>query len=263
MAKYCSECGTELPEGARFCPECGTVTGSAPVKDALSKSRSGRRPSRTKGRRPAESGGSGGWLGPYTRYVVAALAVTVVLLLYIGMQRSPAGGPASGLMPGSPAGETQDFTARIQQLQQALLANPNDLQLIVSLGNAYFDAGAAALGEADAAAGRQMLEQSVTYYQRALQETPESAEIRTDLGTAYNRLGREQEAIAEFRRVLEYRPDFQTALFNLGVVHQNIGDQAAAREWFQRALEAGPGTPLGQAAMEQLANLPPEALPRT
>ena len=29
MSKYCSECGTEVPEGSKFCPNCGFASGAS------------------------------------------------------------------------------------------------------------------------------------------------------------------------------------------------------------------------------------------
>lgn len=29
MSKYCSECGTEIPEGSKFCPNCGFASGAS------------------------------------------------------------------------------------------------------------------------------------------------------------------------------------------------------------------------------------------
>ena len=92
----------------------------------------------------------------------------------------------------------------------------------------------------------------MAYYRRALESTPESPELRTDLGTAYNRLNRKQEAIAEFLKVLEYNPGFLTAMFNLGVVHEQLGEVEKAKEWYGRVVETAPASALGRSASQHL-----------
>ncbi len=34
MARYCADCGHEIPEGMRFCPECGREAGPSPAAPA-------------------------------------------------------------------------------------------------------------------------------------------------------------------------------------------------------------------------------------
>lgn len=34
MARFCSQCGTEIPEGAEFCPKCGARVGGAATSNA-------------------------------------------------------------------------------------------------------------------------------------------------------------------------------------------------------------------------------------
>jgi tetratricopeptide (TPR) repeat protein len=188
--------------------------------------------------------------------VIVGAGVTIVALIFIGGQNRsrPAGGP--GLQP--VAGQRADYQPLIQAALSQLLQNPDDHQTIVRLANLYFDEGSQQLGSNNVQAGMAALNQAVSYYKRALETDPESPELRTDLGTAYNRLQRKEEAIAEFMKVLEFRPDFLTAIFNLGVVHHQMGNPSAAREWYQKAADAGPGTPMGEAARERLSSLPPQ-----
>jgi tetratricopeptide (TPR) repeat protein len=188
--------------------------------------------------------------------VIVGAAVTIVALLFIGGQNR--GGPAAGpgLQPVS--GQRADYQQLIQAAQRQLLQNPGDQQTIVRLANLYFDEGTEQLARNNVQSGIASLNQAISYYERALEADPESPELRTDLGTAYNRVQRKEEAIAEFMKVLEYRPDFLTAMFNLGVVHHQMGNTSAAREWYQKAAEAGPGTTMGEAARERLSTLPPQ-----
>ena len=260
MAKYCVACGASLPEAAHFCPECGTaVAGSGAKQEAdggpQRKTRTPRPDQKARrGRKVSEP--AGGWLGPYRTWVIVGAGVTIVALLVIGGQNRGGSAGGSGIQP--VAGQGVNYQQLIQAAQRRLLQDPGDQQTIVRLANLYFDQGTELLARNNVQAGMASLNQAVTYYQRALETDPESPEMRTDLGTSYNRLQRKDEAIVEFMKVLEYRPDFVTAIFNLGVVHQQLGNTSAAREWYQRAAETAPGTTMGQAARERLTTLPPQ-----
>lgn len=260
MPNYCVSCGADLPGEARFCPECGEPVAGKPDREPRRErgteegaARAGTAGQR-RGRRPKVEQ-TGGWLGPYRSWVVGAVVVTGVILVFIGTQDRP-GRRTGTLSPAFDQAESVDFRQQIQQAQRILLEDPNNLQAIITLANVYFDAGSHAVDQGDQTGGRTFLEQAVAYYLRALEQTPESPELRTDLGTAYNRLDRKQEAIAQFTKVLEYRPGFVTAMFNLGVVHEQIGDRERAREWYRRAAEADPAGALGRSARERLEALP-------
>ena len=240
MARFCAECGTELPEGARFCPECGFEV-SGQTRGESKPSRKGRRPGQG-GRRPAETSGEG-WLGPYTTPVLIVIASTVAVLIFIGLQnRGGQQGPPLQPGPGVTGGQQQaDVQQQIQQAQRQLLQDPDDQGTIEHLAHLYFDS--------------QNYEQAVTYYRRALEAKPESPELRTDLGTALNRLGQKQAAIQEFQRVVEYAPDFVTAKFNIAVVNEQIGNTSQALEWYRRVARESPNTTLGQRAASQVEAL--------
>ncbi len=236
MARFCVECGTELPEEARFCPSCG-----AEVPGKEGGPRPGPRAS-GRGRKPARRDQES-WLGPYTTPVLILIVATLVVLVYIGLQNRGGGQDAplqSG--PGMPGAQQQpDLQQRIQQAQRQLLQDPDDMGTIEHLAHLYFDSG--------------NFEQAVTYYRRALEASPQSPELRTDLGTSLNRLGQKQEALREFRRVLEYAPDFVTAKFNIAVVNEQLGNTTEALRWYREVATQAPNTGLGQRAAQQLEAL--------
>ena len=257
MSKFCVVCGTELPAEANFCPECGESVGRAAEskKPAPGGKPSGERPASPaaprRGRRP-KADQQEGWLGPYRTWVLGSVAVTVVVLLFIGMQNRGSQSSA-GMTPGMMQATT--LQQQIEQAQRTLMQEPDNLGAITTLANAYFDAGSHALEQGDGATGVSFLDQAVAYYLRALERVPESPELRTDLGTAYNRLNRKEEAIAEFLKVLEHEPGFLTAMFNLGVVNEQLGNLDAAREWYGRVVAASPASTLGQTASRHLSGL--------
>ena len=72
------------------------------------------------------------------------------------------------------------------------------------MANDYFD-----LGNYDKA---------VELYQKAITLDPNNTDAITDMGVAYRRLKKPEEAVAAFRRTLSVKPDHALALFNMGIV---------------------------------------------
>jgi cytochrome c-type biogenesis protein CcmH/NrfG len=94
--------------------------------------------------------------------------------------------------------------AQAAPLIEKLKADPNNSELLVSVGNYYYDA--------------QQYPIAVDYYGRALQAKPSDAAVRTDMATAYWYMQDPDRAIAEFNKALTYEPNKANTLFNLGLV---------------------------------------------
>lgn len=136
---------------------------------------------------------------------------------------APSAAPAVG-----PANATVDTAAG--PLLAKLQADPNNADLLISLGNLYYDA--------------QQFPAAVDYYGRALSVRPSDADVRTDMGTAYWYMGNADRAIAEFRQALVVRPDNANTLFNLGLVTlQGKKDAAGAIADWRELLTANPDYP--------------------
>src|SRR5580700_8470088 len=111
------------------------------------------------------------------------------------------------------AGSTATTTpARMKEMADAqavpvleeLKSDPNNPDLLASVGNLYYDAQAYPI--------------AVDYYGRALKSKPADAAVRTDMATAYWYIGNVDEAITEFNKALIYEPNKPNTLFNLGLV---------------------------------------------
>lgn len=93
---------------------------------------------------------------------------------------------------------------QIEELKGILKNNPQDLQTLIALGNAYFDTN--------------QFDQAIEVYTQALKIDPQNANVRTDLGIMYRRKGDSDRAIAEFRRAAQDDPKHVNSRYNLGVV---------------------------------------------
>jgi len=92
-------------------------------------------------------------------------------------------------------------------LKARLLSSPKDVPALIELGNIYFDAS--------------QWNDAIGYYTRALNETPNNPDVRTDMGIAYYSTGDAERALKEFDRALKDDPRHVQTLFNIGVVKMN------------------------------------------
>ncbi len=140
-------------------------------------------------------------------------------------QPMPAGGPMG--MQVTPEQLKNMADRQVEPMLQRLKAEPNNADLLASIGNAYYDA--------------QQFRDAVSYYDRALKIQPGNTSVRTDMGTAYWYLGDPDKAISEFQTVLKTEPAKANALFNLGVVQwQGKMDAKAAAATWQKLLDSNP-----------------------
>ena len=116
---------------------------------------------------------------------------------------SPASLPPPQAMPAP----SQMLNTQAEPLKARLMSNPKDVPALIELGNIYFDAS--------------QWNDAIGYYTRALNETPNNPNVRTDMGIAYFYSGDPDRALKEFDRSLTDDPRHVQTLFNVGVVKMN------------------------------------------
>jgi len=137
----------------------------------------------------------------------------------------------SASTPAAPAPVKADAKA-MADMQAAPLINqlksdPNNADMLTSVGNLYYDAQQYAI--------------AVDYYGRALKVKPADAPVRTDMGTAFWYMGNADAAIAEFDQALSYAPNSANTLFNRGLVKwQGKRDAAGAVADWKQLLATNP-----------------------
>jgi cytochrome c-type biogenesis protein CcmH/NrfG len=133
----------------------------------------------------------------------------------------------------------------IGQLEDLLKRDPNNLQALISLGNAYFDTN--------------QFKKAIDVYQRALKIDPKNADVRTDLGIMYRNIKDYDGAIREFRQAAKDNPTHVNSRFNVAIVLQNdkkdIPGAIVAWEEFLKVEPDGQRAGMARAQIEQLRGL--------
>ncbi|MDF1527039.1 MAG: tetratricopeptide repeat protein [bacterium] len=180
--------------------------------------------------------------------------VLVVAALFLGLMVGILGPKMFGSKPAvqqvsqqqSPAAQQQapgtDYTLQINELKSRLQINPNDVALLVQLGNTYFDSN--------------MYLESIEAYEKALALKPGNPNVLTDLGVMYRRSRQPNEAIKRFRLAAAADPMHFQSRMNLAVVLlYDLNDSIGAREAAQSVLAVYPQGPNADNARQILAEI--------
>ena len=133
----------------------------------------------------------------------------------------------------------------ITQLEEALKRDPENLQALISLGNAYFDTN--------------QERKAIETYQKALKIDPKNADVRTDVGIMYRNIKDYDSAVREFRQAAKDNPNHVNSRFNLAIVLQkdknDIPGAIAAWEEFLRVAPTDERASMAKAQLDQLKSL--------
>ena len=175
------------------------------------------------------------------------LLVAIVALLaglIIGwMAGQKSAGPAPVAVTGAPPVQTPMPTINVQQkvgeLKAIVAKDPNNRQAWVALGNEYFDAD-------------QPMD-AVEAYQKALDLNAKDANVLTDQGVMFRRLGWFDRAVDNFTRANQVDPSHTVSLFNLGITYRyDLQDFAKAQEAWTKFLAVNPNGPGSERARQEL-----------
>jgi len=121
----------------------------------------------------------------------------------------------------------------------ALQTDPNDLDAMKQVGNAYYQIHSQTGGAAYAQKG-------INYYSKYLEAKPDDADVRTDMAVLYFYIGETDRAIQEASQVIESNPRHPQSNFNLGVFYwRGRSDYEAAARQFMTVIDLleGSGEP--------------------
>jgi len=174
--------------------------------------------------------------------LVAVVALLAGLIIgWMAGQKSA--GPAPAGVTGAPPVQTPMPTVNVQQkigeLKAIVAKDPNNRQAWVALGNEYFDAD-------------QPMD-AVESYQKALDLNAKDANVLTDQGVMFRRLGWFDRAIDNFTRAYQADPTHATSLYNLGVVYRyDLQDFAKAQDAWTKFLTVNPSGPGSDRVRQEL-----------
>jgi len=120
-----------------------------------------------------------------------------------------------------------EVDAAIASYQKALLYNPGNPKVHMSLGRIYY-------GE------KGLYYESVNSYQKAIDLDPQFLDARMGLGEVYEDKGLYQEAIREYRKVVDLNPQHTGGLYNLALVYEKVDPREAIAHWERYIQVAAP-----------------------
>lgn len=157
--------------------------------------------------------------------LIVFLAITLISGAVIFMMKAPR--PEISSQPQSMAEADTDMDSRINHLETLLADDPDNFDILVSLGNNYYD-----INEP---------QKSIEYYERALAIKPDAARVLVDCGAMYRQLGQADKAIELFKKAIDIDPRLPQAHFNLGaVLRMEKGDPVGAALAWKKYLELDP-----------------------
>jgi tetratricopeptide (TPR) repeat protein len=163
------------------------------------------------------------------------------LLGFIGGYFAAGGGRPSAPAAAPVAGEAAGGD-RIEELRQAVERDPENPELLTSLGNAWFD--------------REDWDLAIAAYEKARRKAPENASLLSDLGAAYRNRGEFRRAAGLFERARKADPDHWQSLLNLVILHAyDRKDRVAAQKWFDELKRKYPEIPDLDRIQERISGL--------
>lgn len=163
------------------------------------------------------------------------------LLGFIGGYFAAGGGRPSTASLGEEASAAGD-RGGIEELERAVVRDPENPKLLTALGNAWFD--------------REDWDRAIAAYEKALRKAPEDAGLLSDLGAAYRNRGKFRRAVSLFERARKSDPDHWQSLLNLVLVHTyDLKDPAAAQRSFDELKRRYPQIPDLDRIQERISGL--------
>lgn len=120
-----------------------------------------------------------------------------------------------------------DPDAAISAYQTAYVLTPEDIDIYVNLGSAFYD--------------KEDFNNALQIYRQALEFQPHNAKIHCNLGFLYWGKGDTEEAMKSYELAIKYNDAYDIAYNNLGVIYlDDLGRVKKSIELFRKAVEINP-----------------------
>jgi tetratricopeptide (TPR) repeat protein len=145
---------------------------------------------------------------------------------------------------GRPGGSATGHAAaggRVAELKQALDRDPENPEILMDIGNAYYD--------------REDWDDAIQCYDKARRKQPKNPNLLSDLGAAHRNRGEFDTAVAFFQKAREANPEHWQSLLNwLLVEAYDRRDSKAAQALLDEVKKRYPEIPQLEKIQEQISN---------
>jgi cytochrome c-type biogenesis protein CcmH/NrfG len=135
------------------------------------------------------------------------------------MMQKPQMLPQMAPIPTPPGPPPAELSLKIQTLKDIVKKDPKNLPAWVELGNLYFDSD--------------QPREAIEAYSQYLVVKPDNADVRTDMGIMFRKLGEFDRALEEFRKAAQSDPKHINSRYNIGLVllHDKQDIKGAINAW--------------------------------
>jgi tetratricopeptide (TPR) repeat protein len=180
---------------------------------------------------------------PKTSAAQSAVMLLVGVLIGFGAGYFAGGGRRPSTAGASASAAQGD---RIAELTRTLERDPENPEILMDLGNAYYD--------------REDWDRAVAMYEKARRKAPKNPNLLSDLGAAHRNRGEFELAVAFFQKAREANPDQWQALLNWLIVETyDRRDARAAQRLFDEVKQRYPEIPQLEKIQEQITSIRPAA----
>ena len=174
--------------------------------------------------------------------LVVVLAVGILIGVIVTNTKKETTPTVTAQAPPAASAPAVDYQQKITMLERIVAKEPENRNAWVQLGHNYFDADQPA--------------RAIAAYDKALALNGDDANVLTDQGVMYRRIGAFDKAIASFTKANEVNPNHQQSLYNLGIVYlYDLKDTALALEAWKKFLTVAPPGQQAAQVQAEVANL--------
>ena len=265
----CTQCQSEIPDGAKFCPHCGApvdVSSSQPEEtrkevvcpscgivnaasnlrctgcgSELAGAEQAPVPRSNEHKKKSDQKKKKKERNNFTAITVGAFIIVVAAAIIFETRNAP----MSDVQSNSIAGTTDERVSvtvldEIARLEKEVESDPTNSDAVLQLANRLHDA--------------KFFPRAIEAYKKYITLNPREPDPRVDLGICYYETGDYTTAVKEVKSALAIDPKHQMAMFNLGVIELSSNNVEEARKWFKKCSEVDPTTVAGKRAQELLKN---------
>lgn len=137
----------------------------------------------------------------------------------VAMTQKPQMSPQIARLPTPQGPPSIELSSKIQALKEIVKKDPKNLPAWVELGNLYFDSD--------------QRREAIEAYGKYLAVRPDDADVRTDMGIMFRKLGAFDRALEEFRKAAQTDPNHVNSRYNIGLVllHDKQDIKGAIKAW--------------------------------